>query len=596
MPFGAEWFGAAGHTRFRIWAPAATRVELCLENTPAARNLTMHALDGGWFELDCDEAPPGTRYRFRIDGGPGVPDPASRSQPDGVHGPSEVVDPAAFDWGLGHWRGRAWEEAVIYELHVGTFSASGDFSGVQEHLDHVVGLGATAIELMPVGAFPGKRGWGYDGVFPFAPHASYGCPRDLKRLVRAAHERGLMILLDVVYNHFGPEGNELHRYAPGFFSTCRRTPWGPAINFDGRDSAAVRDFFIHNALYWLEEYRFDGLRLDAAHAICDTSRPDFLEELAAAVAAGPGARREVHLVLEHDSNAAHYLWHGYRAQWDDDLHHALHVLITDERDGYYVDYAGRPLNHLGRSLAEGFAYQGEPSAYRGGQPRGEASAELPPYAFVGFLQNHDQVGNRALGERLTELAAPEALRAATVVLLLAPHPPLLFMGQEWGSQRRFTYFCDLNASLGAAVNAERREEFARFSRFHDPAVRARIPDPQDAATFAAARLDWDWLHAPQGRNQLALHRELLALRRTWIVPLGRRIRAGTAHWRVLHGQGLEVTWPLDRGDRLVLLANLAGRALKEAPPSGRCLYATHSPGARLPPWFAGWFLDTETAA
>lgn len=595
MPFGAVWHGT-GHTHFRLWAPSADRVELRLEHQPEVETLTMHVLGDGWFELSCDRAPPGTCYRYCIDGGPLVADPASRSQPEGVHGPSEVIDPTAFDWGEQDWRGRSWEEAVIYELHVGTFSAQGGFLGIEEHLDHIAALGATALELMPVAAFPGTHGWGYDGVLPFAPHAAYGRPQELKHLVRAAHTRGLMVLLDVVYNHFGLEGNDLRRYAPGFFSTRHRTPWGPAINFDGEHSAQVRAFFIHNALYWLEEYRFDGLRLDAAHAIRDDSRPDFLEELAATVAAGPGLQREVHLVLEHDDNAAHYLSCGYRAQWNDDLHHALHVLLTGERDGYYADYARQPLDHLGRCLAEGFAYQGELSTYRGGRPRGEPSAHLPPRAFVSFLQNHDQIGNRAFGERLTELAAPEALHAAAAVLLLAPSPPLLFMGQEWGSRRRFPYFCDLEPTLGAAVTAGRREEFARFERFSDPSSRARIPDPQSLSTFTAARLDWEEANTVASRRWLELHRDLLALRRTQIQPLHRRIRAHAARWQLLHDQGLEVVWKLEGGGSLVLLANLAGRALTRAAPAGRCLYATQSPDAGLPPWFTGWFLDAAAGA
>jgi malto-oligosyltrehalose trehalohydrolase len=322
------------------------------------------------------------------------------------------VDPGAFDWQDEGWPGRPWEEAVVYELHVGTFSPEGTFAGVERRLDYLASLGVTAIELMPVGDFPGRWSWGYDGVLPFAPDASYGRPEDLKRLVQAAHARGLMVLLDVVYNHFGPEGNYLHVFArDAFFTERHHTPWGAAINFDGPGAALVRRFFVDNALYWIEEYHFDGLRLDAVHAICDDSATHVLEEIAANVRAGPGRERQVHLVLENDANQSRFLardanaGRAVTAQWNDDLHHALHAILTGEADGYYADYAAAPQAHLGRCLAEGFAYQGDASPYRRGKARGERSAHLPPGAFVGFLQNHDQVGNRAFtsGQRLSRL-------------------------------------------------------------------------------------------------------------------------------------------------------------------------------------------------
>jgi malto-oligosyltrehalose trehalohydrolase len=403
MPFGAA-LRDDGTTCFRLWAPAAARVDLALATTRAHAALPLAALDGGWFEAIAPDAPHGSRYAFRIDGERTVPDPASRSNPDDVHAPSMVVDPLAFDWQDAGWRGRPWHEAVLYELHVGTFTREGTFAAAIGRLDYLAGLGITAIELMPLADFPGTRNWGYDGVLPFAPDATYGPPETLKALVQAAHARGLMVLLDVVYNHFGPEGNYLHLYAPQFFNPTHRTPWGAAINFDGPGSRTVRDFFVHNALFWLEEYHFDGLRLDAVHAIADGSRPDIVAELAAAVRAGPGRDRHVHLVLENDANQARYLGRDESraplfatAQWNDDLHHAFHVLLTGERDGYYADYAERPLRHLGRALAEGFSYQGEASAYRANRTRGEPSVHLPATAFVSFLQTHDQVGNRAFG-------------------------------------------------------------------------------------------------------------------------------------------------------------------------------------------------------
>jgi maltooligosyltrehalose trehalohydrolase len=376
-----------------------------------------------------------------------------------VHGASEVIDPGAFAWEDGDWNGRPWAEAVLYELHVGTFSPEGTFAGAQRRLDYLAELGVTAIELMPVGDFPGRCNWGYDGVLPFAPDASYGRPEDLKRLIQAAHRRGLMVLLDVVYNHVGPEGNYLHVYArDAFFTERHHTPWGAAVNFDGPGSELVRRFFVDNALYWLEEYHLDGLRLDAVHAILDDSPLHVLEEIAQAVREGPGRERALHLVLENDANQSRFLtrtaagsprW--YDAQGNDDIHHALHAILTGERHGYYGDNADVPHRHLGRCLAEGFAHQGEASAYRGGEARGERSAHLPPGAFVGFLQNHDQVGNRAFGERLPVLAPPDALTLATAILLLAPSPPLLFMGEEHAAAVPFLYFCDFGPDLAAAV-------------------------------------------------------------------------------------------------------------------------------------------------
>ncbi|HEY6863977.1 MAG TPA: malto-oligosyltrehalose trehalohydrolase, partial [Burkholderiales bacterium] len=440
MPFGAS--PKDGGARFRLWAPAAKTVELCLGD----ETLAMDRDPEGWFET-VRPAGGGERYRYRIDSDLLVPDPASRFNPDDVHGPSELVDPLAYEWRDAAWRGRPWEDAVIYELHVGTFSAEGTYAGVERRLDELAGVGVTAVELMPLADFPGTRGWGYDGVLPYAPDASYGRPEDLKRLVDGAHARGLMMFLDVVYNHFGPDGNYLHSYAPRFFTDRYRTPWGAAIDFE--DERAVREFFVHNALYWLEEYRFDGLRFDAVHAIHDASRPDIVEEIADRVRAGPGRERAIHLVLENDANRARYLERGpdgrprrYTAQWNDDVHHAFHVLLTGESDGYYSDYADRPAARLGRCLTEGFAYQGEPSPFRDGEIRGEPSAHLPPTAFVSFIQNHDQVGNRALGERISRLAPEAALEAAMAVLLLAPSPPMLFMGDEFAAATPFLFFCD----------------------------------------------------------------------------------------------------------------------------------------------------------
>jgi maltooligosyltrehalose trehalohydrolase len=578
MPFGATVL-PDGATRFRLWAPGAARVDLELAAPKGPEVLPMTARQGGWHEVTCG-APAGSRYAYRVNTELAVPDPASRFNPDDVHGPSMVVDPLAYSWRNERWCGRPWEEAVLYELHVGTFTPAGTFSGVIEWLDYLVDLGVTAIELMPVADFPGRCNWGYDGVLPFAPDARYGTPEDLKRLVDAAHTRGLMILLDVVYNHFGPEGNYLHVYAQQFFDPERHTPWGAAINFDGEHARTVRDFFIHNALFWLEEYRFDGLRLDAVHAITDRSRPDIVEEIARAVMDGPGRERHVHLVLENDSNEARYLPRDATgrpvlatAQWNDDIHHAAHVLVTGERDGYYADYADRPLWYLGRCLAEGFGYQGEASHYRGDQPRGEPSVRLPATAFVNFLQTHDQIGNRAFGERIGGLAPREAIDAALACILLAPSPPMLFMGEEFAASSPFLFFCDFGPDLAAAVTRGRREEFGRFERFRDPSARIEIPDPNDAATFESSKLVWsERLLAPH-RDRLALVRELLAVRHAHIVPRLAGSRP-PGEFECFEPGGLAVRWTLREGARLHLLANLFDVPASLPPLPGRVLYAS----------------------
>jgi malto-oligosyltrehalose trehalohydrolase len=447
-------------------------------------------------------------------------------------------------------------------------------------------------------------------VLLFAPDSVYGTPDELKDLIQTAHHKGLMVFLDVVYNHFGPEGNYLHTYAPAFFAGQHHTPWGAGINFDGAGSQAVRQFFIHNALYWLEEYHLDGLRLDSAHAMQDGGSPHVLEELAAAVNAGPGQERHVHLVLENDHNAAHYLTrqpsgqlHHYVAQWNDDTHHSLHLLLTGETDGYYADYAARPTWYLGRCLAEGFGYQGEASGYRKGTMRGEPSGTLPPTAFVSFLQNHDQVGNRAFGERIHELAEKPAIRAALAVILLAPNPPLLFMGEEFAARAPFQFFCDFGADLGAAVAAGRCREFARFARFTDPVLGETIPDPNAPATFECSKLDWDSLTDAPQRDWLAFYRRLLSVRHEHIIPLVAGMHHGNGRFRQLGERGLWVRWRIGEDRALVLLANLGETTVQAADvdlPAVEPLYV-HPPdltfGVRsyeLPPWCVVWFLQGES--
>jgi malto-oligosyltrehalose trehalohydrolase len=597
MPFGAQVL-SGGEVRFRLWAPAATHVALVLESATAPRRvLPLEKSADGWVDFTTREARVGTHYRFSLDGETLVPDPASRRNPQGVHGPSEVIDPEAFEWTDEDWRPPPWRESVIYELHVGTFTPEGTFAAAAGRLEHLRELGVTAIEIMPIAEFPGSRGWGYDGVLPYAPSSAYGSPEDLKSLVCAAHAHGIAVLLDVVYNHFGPEGNFLHLYAPQFFTDRHPTPWGAAIDFEGPRSRAVRDFFIHNALYWLEEFHLDGLRLDAVHAIHDAGEPHVLTEIARAARAGPGRERPVYLVLENLANEARRLGapggpDTFDAQWNDDCHHCLHVLLTGETDSYYADYQERPYKLLCRSLAEGFAYQGESSRHLG-YARGEHSAHLPPSAFVNFLQNHDQVGNRARGERLSQLARPEALRAAAAVLLLAPSPPMLFMGEEWAAAEPFPYFCDFEPELAGKVREGRRREFAHFQ--------GSLPDPCDASTFASARLDWSRLKAPQHSRMFDHYRRLLAIRRRDIVPLLPRILGG-ACVAFDPGGAFAVDWRLRDDGVLHLLANLKDTSAPVVGrPGGRMIFATH-PGIRaalarneLAPWSVTWLLERSRA-
>jgi len=601
----ARRFGPAiepGGVRFRLWAPAASEVGVIL--APGAAGEARHALapvGDGWFEALVAEAAPGTDYLFDAGGDLRFPDPATRFQPDDALGASRVVDDDAYAWRETGWTGRPWAETVIYELHVGTFSPEGTFDGVRRRLDHLAGLGVTAIELMPVADFPGARNWGYDGVMPFAPDSAYGTPDDLKRLIDVAHGRGLMVFLDVVYNHFGPEGNFLHAYAPAFFTDRHETPWGPAIDFD---RPPVRRFFVENVLHWLETYRFDGLRFDAVHAILDDSPTHILDEIAGTARAAIGDRRHVHLVLENDDNRARYLRPGtgggparagYDAQWNDDWHHVAHVLLTGESGGYYGDYADAPRDRMLRALGQGFVYQGEPSPHRGGAPRGEPSADLPPTAFVNFIQNHDQIGNRAFGDRLTTLAEPRALEAMTALLLLAPAPPLIFMGEEWGTRRPFLFFCDFHDTLADAVREGRRREFASFPDFADPQSRAAIPDPNDPATAEASRIDWSEPERTEHAHRLALYRTLLTLRQREVVPLIPGL--GPAAVAPLGQTALRADWSHEAGGGLSVACNVGptpvaldilieGRAIHASAPDADTSGAA---GATVPGWTTVWW-------
>jgi malto-oligosyltrehalose trehalohydrolase len=577
LPFGAE--PVEGGTRFRLWAPRASAVTLCIEADD--RKIPLGAEKDGWFAVTTEHARPGTQYRYLVEGLK-VPDPAARWQPGDVHGASEVIDPGAYEWHDDGWRGQPWEEIVLYELHTGTFSATGDFAGVQHHLDHLAELGVTAIELLPVADFPGRWNWGYDGVLLFAPDATYGRPEDLKRLVEACHARGLSIFLDVVYNHFGPDGNYLHHYAPAFFTERHQTPWGAAINYDGENARAVREFYVHNALYWLEEFHMDGLRLDAVHAILDDSRPDILTDIAASVR-GREWNRPIHLVLENDKNQASYLRRDgkrprlYTAQWNDDIHHVTRVLTTGDASGYYADYAGSPAEKLGRALTEGFVYQGEASLYRDGKKRGEPSAELPPTAFIAFIQNHDQVGNNAFGARLSKLAKPEAIRVAAATYLLAPQVPMLFMGEEWAAEQPFAFFCDFGAELAAAVRDGRRQEFAKFPEFQDEGARERIPDPGAESTFKSSVLDWSAAERPVHAESLALYSDLIAVRAREIVPRLARIGGHAGTFRALAEKAVLASWRLDDGGTLSLAINFGTAPAPLDDALGRLLHSVGSP-------------------
>jgi maltooligosyltrehalose trehalohydrolase len=582
MPFGAQ-LDEEG-TRFRLWAPSAERVAVKVQTPDGARvQADLQRSGSGWYELRTPDIGAGASYRYRIDDEIEVPDPASRFNPRGVHEASEVIDAAAFEWEDSAWRGRSWNEAVIYEMHVGTFTPLGTFAAIVPRLDELAALGVTAIELMPVNAFAGMRGWGYDGVLPYAPHAAYGRPHELKALVQAAHRRGIMMLLDVVYNHFGPDGNYLPRYARNFFTKRHHTPWGDAIDFG---QLPVRQFFIQNALYWLEEYRFDGLRIDAVHAMHDDSERHFIDELIDTVRRGPGSERHVHIVLENHNNEAHRLGPGV-AQWNDDFHHPLHVLLTGETDGYYEDFAARPLEQLGRVLAEGFAFQGELS-HHSGLPRGEPSAKCPPGVFVNFLQTHDQVGNRACGERIAHLSEPERLQAAMAIALLAPQPPMLFMGEEYAAAQPFLYFCDFHGELADAVRNGRRNEFAKFLAFASERARDSVPDPNSPQTFARSTLVWEERDRSPHREWLEYTRALLVARAKYIAPLIADVVPGQATHRVRQ-QMLAVRWPLRTGQQLLLQANLGAIVCNAEPvPRAALIFSTSSKQHPDPDHLQAW--------
>jgi malto-oligosyltrehalose trehalohydrolase len=548
--FGATCLDDGG-VLFRLWAPAQETVSVAIE---AGDLIPMDRSADGWFEAVALVSE-GTRYRYRLSDGMLVPDPASRCQAPDVHDAS-VVTGHDYAWRHAGWNGRPWDEAIVYELHPG---AAGGFQGIQDDLPRLKELGVTAVELMPIADFPGQRNWGYDGVLPFAPDTAYGSPAALKAMIDAAHGLGLMVFLDVVYNHFGPDGNYLGAYAPQFFRDDINTPWGPAIDFRRRE---VRDFFIQNVLMWLMEYRFDGLRFDAVHAI---QQQDWIEEMASVVRTTVPAGRHVHLILEHHNNATH-LRKAVDAQWNDDAHNVLHVLMTGETGGYYADYADHPAGKLARCLAEGWVYQGQRSEYLNA-PRGEPSADLPPFAHVLFLQNHDQIGNRALGERLTVLTEPQLLEAAIALQMLCPQIPLIFMGEETASETPFLFFTDHHNELAEAVREGRRAEFAGFAAFSDPKAREQIPDPNAPATFlnSIARPS-----PTRATERFALYQTLIGLRMHEIVPYLAESAALSAD--VIGPKAVRAVWRLGRGRKLTIIANLGTESVPMDAPLGRLLF------------------------
>ena len=501
-------YGADGRCRFLVWAPFAHTLDVHL-SAPRERFIPMHQEVPGYYQVLVEDVEPGSLYTYRLDGHIERPDPASRCQPQDVHGPSQVVEPR-FPWEDKQWGGLPLPAYILYELHVGTFTAAGTFAAIIPHLDALKRLGISAIELMPIAQFPGQRNWGYDGVQPFAAQYSYGGPKGLKQLVNACHQQGLAVVLDVVYNHLGPEGNYLGNFGP-YFTDRYKTPWGAALNFDGPLSDEVRRFFIENALYWITECHIDALRLDAVHAIMDRSAYPFLEELAAVVhAQAERLNRQVYLIAESNLNDTRLLrppalgGYGLDAQWNDDFHHALHALLTGEQAGYYQDFG--TLAHLSTAWSAGYVYTGQYSAYRQ-RRHGHASRLMPAHAFVVCAQNHDQVGNRMHGERLSQLVSFEQLKLAASVVLLSPYIPLLFMGEEYGETAPFHYFIShFDPGLVAAVQHGRREEFAAFR------WQGELPDPQAEATFLGSRLDHTLRDQEPHRVLLAFTQELIRLR------------------------------------------------------------------------------------
>ncbi|MBS2963416.1 malto-oligosyltrehalose trehalohydrolase [Actinocrinis puniceicyclus] len=582
-------------TFFEVWAPEAKQVELVL----GERRVPMErSARGGWWELDEPSAGAGTDYVFSLDGGPARPDPRSRRQPHGVHGPSRVVEPGRLPWSDAAWSGRVAPGGVIYELHVGTFTAQGTFDAAIAKLDHLAQLGVDLVELMPVAAFPGRHGWGYDGVALWAVHEPYGGPAGLARFIDACHARGIGVLLDVVYNHLGPSGNYLGEFGP-YFTGKHHTPWGAAVNLDDAGSDEVRAFVVGNALHWLRDFHLDGLRLDAVHALADTRAVHILEELAAAVdALAAQLGRPLLLIAETDLNDPRIITprqhngYGVHAQWDDDFHHALHALLTGERHGYYADFGS--IAALAKTLTGAYFHDGTRSSFRGrSHGRPVDTALLGADRFVVFLQDHDQVGNRAGGDRIAAALSPGLLRVGAALLLTSPFTPMLFMGEEWGAGTPWQYFTDhQEPDLAAAVRDGRRREFARHGW-----EAGSVPDPQDPATFARSKLDWAEIAEAPHRALLDWHRRLIALRHSepdLYDPGLARVRVAfdeAERWLVLTRGRIRVavnladaarSVPLDRPVESVLLASDEGAGAQQPHEERTAAVRSSGDSVRLP--------------
>lgn len=591
MPFGAE-IEEGESVHFSIFAPSAAAVKLALEGS--AEPLAMNAHSAGWHELTTSAAHAGTPYRFVLPDGSAVPDPASRYQPEDVHGPSEVIDPCAYAWHDQSWRGRPWAEAILYEIHIGAFTQEGTFRGAMARLDHLAALGVTALELMCIADFAGTRNWGYDGVLLYAPDSVYGRPEDLKAFIDAAHARGLMVILDVVYNHFGPEGNYLPRYFPRICTDRHCTPWGPALNFDGEGSEQVREFIIHNALYWIEEFHVDGLRLDAAHAMIDTGPRHILDELADRVHTVAGDRT-VHLILEYEQNIARRLLRDsrgeatlYTAQWNHDITHLLGASMAGgcEQQGGGDEETDR----LGKALAEGFVIAAQSDGQAAECP------PVPPTAYTAFIQTHDLIGNRIFGERIYALATPAAVRAVAAIYLLGPQIPMMFMGDEFGASTPFPYFCDFHGELAEAVRKGRREQLAKQEPRPDAETLERAPDPQAEATFRSAKLRWAEADEGAHAEWVEWYRSLLSARREAIVPLLHGIAESCGEYQVVGPGALAIRWWLAGGAKLHLAANLCVRATSGFPPTaGRMIWQEGSQenGGTLGPWSVTWRIEGQ---
>ena len=588
MNFGTRLLSRG--VQFRLWAPLAKAVLLKLHDLDLVVEMTPKP--HGWHEVDVPTAAPGMLYCFVLEDGTEVPDPASRFQPKDVDGPSEIIDPRAFPWTDADWHGRPWEETIFYELHVGTFTPEGTFRAITDKLDYLVDLGITAIELLPIADFPGQWNWGYDGVHLFAPDSSYGRPEDLKALINAAHNKGISVFLDVVYNHFGPKGNYMANYTP-LMTEHHHTPWGMAVNYDTEGSDRVRDFVMTNARYWVNEYHFDGLRFDAIHEIRDDSSPHLLQAMAEQIRAS-AAGRHVHLIVENAKNQSRWLRRRdngeswlFDAQWNDDVHHALHSTLTGETQWYYSDYADR-LDLVGRSLAEGFAWQGEFNK-NDGTNKGEPSAFLPPTAFVSFAQNHDQTGNRPFGERMTQLVEPDRARLWAAIYLLSPQIPMVFMGEEWGADEPFLFFTDVGDDLAEPIRKGRIEELKKFPTQEHLGL---PPDPMSGDTFQAVKLGWDEIETGEHARFGALYRELIALRKREIAPRLAGMKGNSGRYEVLGQSAVRVSWTLGDGAELTMVANLspdpADGVLVES--ANQLWLEGAATGETLEPWSVCFFL------